>query len=292
MYDRHYSASLIIACEGNSNSDILMTPYGEIRSRDGAKLKYVTNDARGVYYWWSKDSSVPMQAHIYLENPTKSDVKNAIDKINLELSSFDQGNTGIDIYFAGHGEYNSGSLVLKDESLGAIELIDMIIEPLDPKKGVRGISLMLDSCYSGSFLIDVFLTLDNSTSCRLFDAMASCLPNEKSWELSFLEHGAYTFSRLNPGNSHVEKNELTKAIEKNDYKIIAKCIQGLVSSMASPVSFLTLGKQHSIECFKGLEFSINGHGSFSLADYNTGTVTREQLINLIYEAKDSIWNNN
>jgi hypothetical protein len=75
-----------------------MTVYGEMRSRDGANLKFTTNDAKGVYEKWSEDESVPPEAHVYLENPTIFELKQAIHKINAVLSRYSQGQTGIDIF--------------------------------------------------------------------------------------------------------------------------------------------------------------------------------------------------
>lgn len=289
MYDRLYSASLVIACQGNQEPEIETTPYGEIRSRDGANLKFTANDAKGIYKDWSRGNSLPPEAHIYLENPTKSEVEKAFDKINLILSKYPQKKTGIDIFFAGHGEFPAGSLVLKDHNLSVKELIELVSVPLDKNQGERGLGLILDSCYAGSFLIDVVVELEEPNSgIRLFDARVSSMHDEKSWELSFLEHGAFTFAILNPGNQYLEKNELAKAIERKDNRVIAKCLQGMVGMVASPVSFLTQGKQHSIDCMKGGHFSVDGHGSFSLFDIE-GNVNREALIKNFEKAKNEIW---
>lgn len=158
---------------------------------------------------------------------------------------------------------------------------------MDISLGERGLSIILDSCYAGSFLIDIVVELENHNhGIKLLDAKASSLHNEKSWELSFLEHDAFTF--LNPGNKHVDSRELTRAIEKNDNTIIAKSLQGLVAMMACPVAFLTRGRQHPIDCVKGYIFSISGLGEFSLGDIEE-TITRDLLIAYFEKAKNQIW---
>jgi hypothetical protein len=137
MFDRQYSASLTIACQGIQESETKSTPYGEIRSRSGASLKFTANDAKEVYTNWLKHElefyehkSVPVEGHIYLEDPTKSEVLNAFNTINQILSKYPQDETGIDIFFAGHGECSSGALVLKDGILSVKELLHVINAPL------------------------------------------------------------------------------------------------------------------------------------------------------------------
>jgi hypothetical protein len=154
------------------------------------------------------------------------------------------------------------------------------------------LGLRLDSCYAGSFLIDIVVELQKEGySIELRDAMVSSMHDEKSWELSFLEHGAFTFAFLNPGNSYVKANELSIAIERNDHKMIAKYLQGLVGMMASPVSFLTQGRQHPIQCTKGYFFEVTGLGGFSISDI-AGAVTRESLVNLFEKVRQDFWTEN
>lgn len=290
MYDRKYSASLVIGCEGKSEPQVEQTYFGEMRSRSGANLKYVINDAKKIFEKWSTDNELPNEAHICLQNPDKKEVIQAIQSINKILSEYNQEQTGLDVFFAGHGEYGTGSLVMNDDTFSAEELIYHMSENLDSSKGERGLSFFLDSCYSGSFLIETILTSEKSKCpIRLFDAKVSSLPKEKSWELSFLEHGAYTFTFLNEGNAYVPQKELTKAIEKQDHALVAKYIQGMVAMISSPVAFLTQGKQHSIDCMKGYIFSVEGYGDFTTAEFEKGELSKEVLLELFEKAKNSIW---
>lgn len=289
MYDRRYSAGLFIASQGTQESELVNTAYGEMRSRDGANLKFTTNDAKGIFQEWSEDFSLPPEAYIYLENPTIAEIKEAFNKINIVLSEYPQEQTGIDLYFAGHGEYPSGSLVIKDHVLTAKELIYLMSVPLNPSQGKRGLSFILDSCYAGSFLINIVLELEhNGCRIKLFDAKVSSMHDEKAWELEFLEHGAFTFTFLNPGNGYVNNIEFTRAIEKQDHRLLAKYLQGSVGHLASSTAFLTQGRQHSIDCLKGDHITIDGHGYFSISDIE-GIITRENLIKEFEKAKNVIW---
>jgi hypothetical protein len=293
MYDREFSASLIIASKGPAQAEVRSTAYGEMRSRDGADLRYTSNDAKGMYSNWLENQNLPSEAFIYLENPTKSVVEEAVNQINGVLSNYPQEKSGIDLFFAGHGHPRSGSLVLKDGNLSAKELIDLISRPLEKTKGRRGLSFFLDSCYSGGFLIDTIIELEKDDSTlRLFDALVSSMYDEKSWELSFLEHGAFTFSFLNKGNAYVDRLEFARAVEKNDSRIIAKYLQSMVGTMGGDsATFLTQGKQHSIDCIKGHHFTIGGFGNFSLTELEE-EISREILEERFKMARSEIWNNN
>ncbi|WP_109438250.1 caspase family protein [Aquimarina sp. AU119] len=282
MYDRKYSANLIISCSGNQTSEIFNTPYGEARSRNGAKLKYVQNDSNAIQKVWNKHSRIK-NGTIILSEPTKQEVLNSINYLNEVLSEYPQNQTGIDLFFAGHGDTN-GDLVLTDESISAKEILDCMSEPLVSDIGDRGISVFLDCCHSGGFLINLVIEVENKEmNIRLYDAKISSLYNERSYELSFLESGVLTFTYCNYGNEYVKPGELSKAIEEQDQKTIARCIQGLVATMASPVSYLTCGKQHAIDVSKGRYFSIHGFGEFELP--NDKKITRELLVELFEKAK-------
>lgn len=283
MHDRQFSAGLIICCSGKQEAEVLESPFGELRSRSGAKLKYVLNDVRSFSSlgWFTGD--LPEGAYITLENPTKKEVYSAIDQINKILSQYPQEHTGIDFYFAGHGT-PFGELVLADEGISAKELIIKISETLKPGEGYRGFSFVLDSCYSGGFLIDTVVELENNShNVRLYDAKVSSMHNEKSWEMSFLEAGVFTYSLVNQGNKYVEPKELSKAIEEQDQRLIAKYLQGMVGSIASSVAFLTKARQHSIDCLKGMYFEIDGLGGFELPQDEP--ITRDLLIKCFFDAK-------
>lgn len=276
MYDRPKSISIIVASKGYDKSEIEMTAYGEISTRAGANLKYTQNDANGILELWKKEDDFEI---LYLINPTKQELIDIFRKADQILSEFDQDQTGIDFFFAGHGEYPTGALVLSDGILTASELVIVMSENLHPKKGDRGLGIILDSCYSGSFLVDLVVNLDNKyQNIFLFDAIVSAMYDEPAYEMSFLEQGVLTYTILNEGNGYVDKKLFKEAIENNNYKIIAKYMQGLVAMTTSPIVYLTQGKQHEVRCYKGNLFEVGNGDSFVI--YETckeGELNREAL---------------
>lgn len=267
MYDRRYSGSLVVACSGPEDAPMLPTIFGEMRCRSGASLKYTSADAKLVYDHWSTDQQVPYDAHVLLLDPSLSEFEAAIERISAELGEFPQGETGIDLYFAGHGLPNSGALVLRDREVSAADFVTMINRNLSSNKGVRGISMMLDSCHSGAFLFNAMVALQGDRQqVRLYDALCSSMHDEKSWELSFLEHGALTYTHFHRGNSHIDASAFQRAIDDQDHRTIAKCVQGLVAMMADPTTFLTQGKQHSIDCINGASITSKSRGSADVRD--------------------------
>ena len=267
MEDRRYSGSLVVACAGLEEATTMPTVFGDMRSRSGASLKYTTADAKLAFSDWSMDECVPQEAHILLLNPDFSEFASAIERISTELSLFPQGETGIDLFFAGHGLPGSGALVLRDRELSAVEYIELIKENMTSDRGARGISMMLDSCYSGAFLFHALVALqDDYENVRLYDALCSSMHDETSWELTILGHGAFSFTHFFRGNSYVNSAELGKGIDEQNQGTIAKCIQGMVASMADPTTFLTQGKQHAIDCIKGGGVMTKTRGSIDLTE--------------------------
>lgn len=265
MYDKRYNGSLVVACSGPVDVQPVQTVFGEMRCRSGAKLKFTSADAKLAFDNWSTDRRVPRDAHILLVDPKLSDFQAAIERISSELSVFPQGETGIDLYFAGHGLPKTGALVLRDQVLTATDYLSLIEENMTSDKGIRGISMMLDSCHSGAFLFEAMVALqDREEAIRLYDALCSSMHDETSWELSFLDHGAFTFTHFHQGNEYVNSTEFQRAIEEQNHRVIAMCIQGLVASMADPTTFLTKGKQHSIDCIKGGRLTTRTRGSLDI----------------------------
>lgn len=277
MYDRRYCGALVVGCSGVEMAEIKQTYFGEMRSRSGASLQYTEADANLVFKEWSREENILEGASEILIEPTVTEFASAIKKISHELSELPQSDTGIDIYFAGHGLPGNGALVLRDGEVSAFDLISLIKQYMKSGDGIRGLSMLLDSCYSGAFLFEAMVALQEDRDLQLYDCLCSSMHDEKSWELSFLEHGAFTFTHFHKGNHHVDNLELAIAIDKCDYKIIAKCIQGLVGMMADPTTFLTQGRQHPVDCIKGLFLEAGTRGSIGNWDEKM-PFTKQQII--------------
>ena len=75
-----------------------------------------------------------------------------------------------------------------------------------------------------------------------------------------LQHGVFSYTRLYPGNAHVNGKEFNDAILYNRRDEIAKGLQGLVSGMSSPSAFLTEARQFSVGLYK---HALDVHGGFA-----------------------------
>lgn len=285
MYGTTFHGSLSIACAGKEESSIVATPYGEMRSRNGAKLKYTANDAFKFHQNILKDNPLGESAKIYLENPTKKEVRESMEQIRQVLA--EKSGDGFYFFFAGHGVYGSGNLVLADEHLTAVELLEMIGGTNDNYDVSLTTEIRLDSCYSGSFLIDIILELEKEIyDIYLIEGFAASMFDEKSWEMSFLEHGAYSFTILHPGNKYINGEELIAAIENNNHKIIAKYAQAGIAMNVPSIPYLTQARQHSMSIYKHNLVAMDYYGDFQLVDLEQ-PISREKIIAKIIEIRTS-----
>ena len=282
-----YSANIVIASSGQEAPQIFETPFGEIRSRDGASLKFTTNDAESIFDFFKRKTGdyVPEDFHSLLIDPTLSQVEQTIKQLSIKLAKFPKGDPGLSLYFAGHGKQGSGNLVLKDGTLSPTRFLDLQQKEVTAKNGgYRGIGIILDSCYSGAFLLRLALECDRRfNEFSLYEGLVSCLPDEKSFELSFLEHGAFTYTFLNPGNKSVNFDEFNRAILEQDYPIIARGLQGAVANMGNATAFLTQGRQFSASLTK-YRITVPGYTEIELESERTF----EELSRNLTKFKNSI----
>ena len=273
-------ASIVIASRGPGEADTIQTKFGEIRSRSGAFLEWTANDAERVRNIWKRaeDDCLPENLHKLLIDPSLKQVEDTIKDVSTKILTDYDGNIGLDLFFAGHGEQYSGNLVLKDDFLSPTQLLKIQADEVGVNGGgERTIGVWLDSCHSGAFLIRLAIeAYEQFEGFRLDEGLASCLPNEKCFEMDMLKHGVFTYTRLNPGNASVDKDGFNQAILKNDEDEIAKGLQGLVATMSSPTAFLTKGKQFSISLMKHVICVHGGYATVELEDDNDfESVSRE-----------------
>ena len=266
MYDRKYSGVVVVSCSGQDEPEIRTTPYGEMRSRSGASLRFTSADADLVWRHWSKGINVPEEACVTIREPSVDEFFSLLSQVSRSLGKYPQGETGIDLYYCGHGRPGDGAILLKDGTVTPSELILHLKTDLEPKMGARGLSMLLDSCYSAAFLFEMIALLQYEGELRLYDALCSSMHDEKSWELTFLGHGAFTYTHFHKGNKHVDRDELATAIDLQDQKTIARCIQGLVALSANPTTYLTQGMQHPLDCIKGGFMSAGTRGECDVPD--------------------------
>ena len=188
---------------------------------------------------------------------------------------------GLDLFFAGHGEEGTGNLVLKDGTLSPSRLLKLQADDVGPDNGgQRTIGVWLDSCYSGAFLLRLAIeSFEHFEGFRLDEGLASCLPDERCYEMDILEHGVFTYTRRHPGNAHVNRERFNRAILHNDQEEIAKGLQGLVGTTSNSSAFLAQGEQFSMSLMKHVISVDGGFAEVELGEKNDFTEVSRQLTN-------------
>ena len=248
------------------------TRYGEIHSRGGAKLRYTYNDAESVSKSWKKLSpGLPDELRVVLIDPNLHDVETTIKCMSGQLRNFPEV-FGLNLFFAGHGQDSTGNLVLSRGSLSPTRFLELQAEDVGLSDR-RRIGVFLDSCYSGAFLVKLVIeAYELFEGFSLKDSLVSCLPDEKSHEKEYLEHGVFTYTHLNKGNSYVDLSRFREAILKNDSIELQKGLQGLVGQMSNATAFLTEGKQFSMSLFSNVLIVDGGFAEVELnerSDYES-----------------------
>lgn len=264
-------ASIVIASSGSGTPVRHQTRFGKIRSRSGACLKHTSRDAESVYALWrEREPSLPGELQVLLIDPTIDDVERTLRSVSNRIREAYPDDIGLDLFFAGHGEEDTGNLVLRGGTLSPARFLELQADDVGLDEwDRRTIGVYLDSCYSGEFLLRLAIELfEDFERFRLEHGLASCLPNESSYETEFLEHGVFTFTFLHEGNSYVDGRRFNRAILDNDHEQIIKCLQGLVGGMSSATAFLTEGRQFSMSVMRDEIRVVGGFATLEL-DENT-----------------------
>lgn len=280
-------AVLSVACEGKHNPTDAYGPLGNLKSRNGAKLKFAVNDIHALAekmptYGGYIDVSILKSELI---NPKKEEVLEEIVKLSTQLAKHEVAlnrKKVLNIFYAGHGLHTDGAWEVSNGSISAEDLYKALQDGYFGCKNKLHIDIILDSCYSSLFLIDMIVLCQNDNLIYPFDCTVSCLHDEKSWELSFLEHGALTFHLTHQGNSYVDSVELAKAVDKQEWNLIAKALQGI--TVPNPVSFLTYGRQHPVILTSGHNLEVQGAGRIGLSEH-FGNLTKSGISKALEEAK-------
>jgi hypothetical protein len=284
--DYLYQAGIAVGCEGPGPGVVRTSPVGMRRSRDGAHLQNVLADAR---HWheafladaesWSEERrGCDSTRFILLENPRRAEVEDALVECGQFLHQFsdrpDWNGGSLHFAFSGHGT-DKGELVLADGEFSPDELIELIaatVDPNPPKR--RRLGLVFDSCFSGLTLARIIVHPAHGSRVSIPDGFAAALHDEFAWELDSLGHGALTFTMQNPGNAHVDRNRLAKAVEQGDEAYLRLALQGFVPN---PVTYLTEGDQHSLDLTNGHWLEIKGWGGVDVL----GDVSLDELLHAL-----------
>ena len=89
-------ASIVIACKGQQQPNVLQTRFGEIRSRSGAQLKYTARDAEGIWENFRKnEAELPDNLHVLLIEPKKSQVHEALRTVSKKFAMIMETASGL-----------------------------------------------------------------------------------------------------------------------------------------------------------------------------------------------------
>lgn len=275
-------ATIAIASPGPTEPELSHSRYGELRSRSGALLRHTTSDAETIHHAWKKlHLELPDELHTLLIDPAVNELESTIATVSKRLQKAYPEDIGIDLYFAGHGEPLTGNLMLKDGSLSPSRFLNLQEADVSSKRSSRRrVGVMLDSCYSGAFLLRLAIAaLEDFDGWFFFESgLASSLQDEPSYEMEALGHGVFTFTRLYQGNKHVDHARFNQAILQNDVPEIARAVQGLVGMTSSATAFLTEGKQFPLHFEKHYINVEGGYAQAELQETNDIAELTEQLV--------------
>jgi len=286
---RLYQAYLSIACTGPAYSSKLQYhPRIEV-PRGAADIKLTTADIDYFSDFWKQDhyDGGIFKIHRRLQNPSGEEFKTAVREINDWFSShkdkadFDGG--CINITFAGHGRRGTGNLVLKDVDIDANQLVDTILSFRNSDRDIRA-SLILDSCFSGAFLLSFFrlIAKNHWDNINLDYLAAACLHDEAAKESDQLGHGYFTYCfSCRPDNIGTVT---AKAIQPDN--TIGASLS--IASGALGCSILTQGTQNPI-VIEEKDYLASCLGEkFELLDENFNLLDFDQVLSEIESLRDRL----
>jgi hypothetical protein len=171
-----------------------------------AQLDHTTADVEYLSEWWRNEPTYPSllgETSIERREPTYAELVQAFDEAESWLAgtaenepSFDGG--GLVFCFSGHGRAGDGTLMLRDSTYFSaedfLEHAVRIRRATGSERPIR-VVLLLDSCYSGAFLVHVVHRIRSEPELGLDTEflLASSHPDEVSWEAASLGHGLATY---------------------------------------------------------------------------------------------------
>jgi hypothetical protein len=173
-----------------------------LRPRMAADLRYTTADIEFFAEHWQRpwNESGKEELHVpQLQNPGCSEVMAALiqarDWLEIRSRRPDWDGGHITFTFAGHGRDVDGALVVEDGYVTADELYRAFVQTAEGWAEDRRLRLVviLDSCHSGTFLIDFLELALSEPRLRVEYLAAACMPDEAAWEESGLGHGVFTY---------------------------------------------------------------------------------------------------
>lgn len=253
MKDRNHTAYLSISASGPLNGEIdsLST---ESKDREYADLRYTTADIDFFESHWRKEwgRDAKYKYHERLRNPKLEDVYRALHVIGAWFAYSKSTNPkewvggNIVIVFAGHGRMSDGAWVLENGHVSVDDLHEILNNYLKNDQNSLRTSIILDSCYSGKFLVNfLHKVYSDETSNLSPDYFSSaCLHDEKAWEEPDLGHGLFTYSfSLNNIGPYRGIDIAPESYDNEEYRVFLGTGHGC--------SLLTFGEQNPIRFDNG-----------------------------------------
>jgi hypothetical protein len=166
-----------------------------------ADLRYTTADADFLHGLWRDPWDPGVVTTTFRGREPSIDafwgyLSKACEWLSGHLTSDAWLGGGLNLTFAGHGRYPDGALVLRDGAVSADDLATYLEdswERLPDAAGNLRVTLRLDSCYSGAFLLRWLERVYPSSLLSPYFSHVSSMPDEVSWEDSSIGHGLFTF---------------------------------------------------------------------------------------------------
>jgi hypothetical protein len=176
-----------------------------VRSRMAADLRWTSADGAVLDKYWRDPTAYDAdeaRAHILRIEPTMAELLGGLQEAASWLARFrnepDWDGGALNINFAGHGRAGDGALCLKDGEVDPDSLLAALAQAHDdllsgPHR--LRVSLMLDSCHSGAFLIRFICGSWERYSEKLypFASTVACMHNEVAWEADRFGHGLMSY---------------------------------------------------------------------------------------------------
>jgi len=223
-------------------------------SKDTCDLNYTTADCDFFYESLREDhyDTGIYEKHLRLINPTVKELNDSIDEGIEYLNCFvkeDTFNGGNIIFiFSGHGSKDTGNLLLKDNSFSAKDLLKGVLRKRLKNEDRLRVDIILDSCFSGAFLIRLIEEVWNNFEKDIFlcNAWSSSSFDEVSYEYPKYKHGLFTY--VWKSKQEVVEKVKGKLHLLMDYQDKLKPVEELFYNMQNPIEYIngTLSKGNEL----------------------------------------------
>lgn len=243
---RNYKLYLSVSC---GVTDKINREYfkSKLYEKDSCDLRYTTADCDFFYNSLKEhhyDTGVK-EKHVRLQNPTVEELKYALKEGVNYLNQFSEEENWcggeIIFIFSGHGVDESGAICLKDRIFSARDLAQIISEARVKNERRIRLNIILDSCYSGAFLINLIEEAWNNFTDEIFlcDMWSSSSFDEVSFEDEERQHGLFTYAWK---SKQEVMDEIGGALHSMiNYREKLKTVEELTEFMQNPIIYVNGG---------------------------------------------------